>query len=94
MDFLVEFLIELFSELLETVFFDNIKSPNKRKCTLTVFYAAIWLAVTALPAYLAVTFGMAHNTTGAAVLGVLAGAMLLAGGYLIIRGHRQNWRRR
>ncbi|MBQ8359862.1 MAG: hypothetical protein IJX37_08195 [Oscillospiraceae bacterium] len=91
MDDIIEAAIELFGDLMEAAL-KNIKNPRKRKWALTVFYSVLGLGVTAVPTYFAIRFGMENNTTGAIVVGVLAVVMFFVFGFLIIRGHRQNWK--
>lgn len=92
MDDIIEFLIELFGEILAEVL-ANIKNPRKRRWALTMFYSVFWLGITAVLAYFAVDLGKENNTVGTVVLGVLAGIVFLVFGYFIVRGHRQNWKR-
>ena len=91
MDDIIEFVIELLGELLETAL-GSIKNPRIRKWALTVFYSVFGLGFAAVPAYFAIRLGMENNTTGAIVLGVLAAVEVLVFGFLVIRGHRQNWK--
>ena len=91
MDDIIEFIIEVFGELLEGIL-GCIKNPRKRKWALTVFYSVIWLGVTAFFTYSAVVFGEENNTAGTIAMGVIAGAVFLVFGFFIIRGHRQNWK--
>ena len=93
MDDVVEFLIEVFGDLLGEIL-GSIKNPRKRKWALTVFYSVFWFGITAFFTYYSVVFGKENNTTGAIVMGIIAGVVFLALGFFIIRGHRQNWKKR
>jgi len=91
MDFVVELVIEVLGELLEFAL-GNIKNPSTRKWALTIFYTILLLGITALPGCFAFSFLKEGNVTGSVVLGVISGALLFGGGFLVIRGHRQNWK--
>ncbi len=93
MDDIIEFIIEVFGELLEAIL-GNIKNPRKRKWALTVFYSVIWLGVTAFFTYFAVVFGKENNTAGTIAMSVITSAIFLVFGFFIIRSHRQNWKKR
>ena len=92
MDDVIEVVIEVLGDLLE-IALGNIKNPKKRKWALTSFYSVLVLGVTALPAFSTVVFGKEGNVTGAIVMGVIAGALLAVGGFFIVLGHRQNWKK-
>jgi len=91
MDDIIEFVIELLGELLETTL-ESIKNPRIRKWALTVFYSVFWLGITGFCAYFAFDFAKKNNVTGAAVAGLIAGICFLGLGFLVICGHRRNWK--
>ena len=91
MDDIIEAVIELLGDLLEAAL-GSIKNPQIRKWALTVFYSVFWLGITGFCAYFAFDFAKKNNVTGAAVVGLIAGICFLGLGFLIIRGHRRNWK--
>lgn len=91
MDDIIQFAIEFLGELMGVLLAD-IKNPKKRRWALTIFYAVLGLGFAAVPAYFAIRLGVENNTTGAIVLGVFAAVEVLVFGFLVIRGHRQNWK--
>ncbi len=93
MDDIIEFIIEVFGELLEELL-GSIKNQKIRKWALTVFYSIFWFGITGLIAYFAVALGNENNTAGTIAMSVIASAVFLVLGFFIIRGHRQNWKKR
>ena len=92
MDDIIEFVIELLGELLETAL-ESIQKPQIRKWALTVFYSVLWLGITGFCTYLAVDLAKKNNTTGAIVVGLIAGICFCGFGFFIIRRHKQNWKK-
>ena len=92
MDDIIEFVIEFLGELLETAL-GSIKNPQIRKWALTVFYSLFWLGIAGFFAYFAVDLAKKNSTTGAIVVGLIAGIWFFGIGFFIIRGHRQNWKK-
>ena len=93
MDDLIEFLIEVFGDIVEAAL-ESIKNPRKRKWALTIFYSFIVLAISGLCIWAAVSNAMEQNLSGAAVMGVIAGLLLTVFGFFIIRGHKRSWRKK
>lgn len=95
MDVIIDVVVELAIEFLGELIGGNLISiynPKKRRWALTIFYAVLGLGFAAVPAYFAIRLGVENNTTGAIVLGVFAAVEVLVFGFLVIRGHRQNWK--
>ncbi len=92
MDDIIEFAIELLGELLGEIL-GSIKNPTKRKWALTIFCSVFWLAITAFCGYFTIALGKENNLTGTIVIGVLTCTVFLGLGFLVIRGHRQNWKK-
>jgi hypothetical protein len=92
MDDIIEFVIELLGELLETAL-GSIKNPRIRKWALTVFYSVFWLGITGFCSYFAFDLAKKNNMTGTIVVGLIAGICFFVLGFFIIRGHRRNWKK-
>jgi len=92
MDDIIEFVIELLGELLETAL-GSIKNPQIRKWALTVFYSLITVAVCGFLAWIAITLYLEQNMTGALSVAGVAGVLFLVFGFFILRRHKKrNWK--
>ena len=92
MDDILEFVIELLAELLESIL-GEVKNPRKRTWALTIFYSVFWIGITALFAYWTVMLAKEDNTPGTIAMGILAGAFFVVLGFFLIRTHRRNWKK-
>ena len=93
MDDIIEAIIDLIGSLLEELFL-RIKNPNRRKWALTLLYSAFLLAMEGFFWWGVWALTVEGNRTGAMIFAVIALFLLLLFGALIIRGHRQNWKRK
>ena len=93
MDDIIEAVIDFVGTLLEEAF-KSIKNPTRRKWALTLLYSAFLLAVEGFFWWGVWALAAEGNRTGAIVFAVIAAFLLLLFGALIIRGHRQNWKRK